>query len=152
MSSPRFYIWPRYALEIDGNRIVFPPRPGAALARLFAARGKYVSMSEIIEAVYSGDEDGGPLKAANCIRATMCRSRRLLKRFGLSIENLLGRESHGYRLTGHYEPPRDIKPLVRKYIDPVAEVDSCSVGQFLDKFDDGRNSPKWGYRHDSFLD
>lgn len=99
MSSPaRMYIWPHYVLEANGKRVTLPPKAGAALARLFAARGGYVPTKDMINAVYGDCEDGGPLTADNCIRVTMHRSRRLLKKFGLAVECKRGRETRGYQL------------------------------------------------------
>lgn len=124
MPPVRFYIWPRYAIEFNGKRIVLPPKPGAALARLFSARGHYVSLENMIEAVYFDDPDGGPLTADSCIAVLICRIRKLLAKMDMRVVG--GRWAGGYRmifgdeplgidyaepLNGHHGPHRyDSKP------------------------------------------
>ena len=106
----RFYIWPRYALEVNGKRIVFPNKPGAALARLFVARGNYVSLKEIIEAVYFDDPEGGPLCADNCIGVFMHKMRKLLSHVGVDIE--------GWRGEGGFRLAIGDKPVIPEYAIP----------------------------------
>lgn len=139
---PRFYIWPRYALEVDGKRLAFPDRPGAALARLFSAKGHFVSREDMIEAVYSDDEDGGPLCADECIKVTICRVRKLLAKLNVRIVGWRGES--GYRMVFGNDPygADYIEPLVGHHgpytykTTEAVEADSCSVGQFLEKFGD----------------
>lgn len=91
----RMYIWPRYALEVDGKRIRLPPKPGAVIALLFAARGGIVSHEELIGAASFDDPEGGPLCADNCLKVGICRVRKLLAGTGAEIINVHNR---GYRL------------------------------------------------------
>lgn len=94
----RMYIWPRYALEIDGRHIRFSPLSGLAFARLFNANGGYVSTSELIDAAYFHDPEGGPLCANICIKVAVNRVRKLIAGTGLTIESRTGPNNLGYRL------------------------------------------------------
>ena len=148
MVSPiRFYIWPSYVLEIDGKRVTFPDRPGAALARLFAARGKFVSTADIIEAVYGNDEDGGPTTADSCVKVMVYRIQKILARLDLQVVGFRGKNS--YRLIIGDEHPEPVREC-HAYVAPATyratdmEPDSCSVGQFLEKFDTGQFRDRYG--------
>ncbi|MGI9492579.1 MAG: hypothetical protein ACR2QF_09295 [Geminicoccaceae bacterium] len=92
--AARMYIWPRYALEVDGKRFRLPDRVGAAVARLFQARG-YVDREELIEAVYYDDPNGGPLWAEGCLQQFLYRVNVMLVSTTAHIECAYGR---GYRL------------------------------------------------------
>ena len=65
------------------------------MARLFAARGEFVSRDELIDCLYGWCADGGPVQADNCNRVQIFRLRRLLKALGIRIVTQWGR---GYRV------------------------------------------------------
>lgn len=88
------WVWPHYVIEIDGKRFRLPHRTGAAVARLFTARG-YVERDDLIEAVYFGDPDGGPLWADGCLQGFLYRVNAMLAPTAAQIECGYGR---GYRL------------------------------------------------------
>lgn len=54
---------------------------------LCSSFGAWVMTSRLVDAVYAGDEDGGPLEATGCVRVACYELRRLLKPYGLIIEN-----------------------------------------------------------------
>lgn len=134
--TARFYIWPRYALEIRGRRVVFPPRVGAMLARLYMARGHDVSREELIEAVYFDDPEGGPLCADECLKVFAFRVRKILAKVGVRLI--------GWRCEGGYRLILGGDPYGLDYVEkPVGhagpyrflsqhEPDSYSVGDFLE--------------------
>ncbi|MGI9410259.1 MAG: hypothetical protein ACR2OV_09315 [Hyphomicrobiaceae bacterium] len=76
--AARMYIWPRYAIEVDGQRVRLSNRIGAAIARLFTDAGQYVATEELVDCVYYDDPEGGPLTADNCIAVNMVRVNQLL--------------------------------------------------------------------------
>lgn len=86
MSSPKFYIWPHYALEVGGKRVTLPLVAGAVIARLFHSRGHFVDTAELIEAAYHDDPEGGPLTARDCIKVSLLRVRDDLERIGARVE------------------------------------------------------------------
>lgn len=98
-ADARFFIWPKYMVERNGQRIVFDSGqrsgPGEIMARLFAARGGLVSREEIVDALHGHDESGGPLGALECNRVTIFRLRQRLKTLGIKIVTEHGR---GYRV------------------------------------------------------
>lgn len=94
--AARMFIWPRYALEVDGKRIVFPGIAGAAIALLYQANGEYVETPDLIDAAYFDDPEGGPLCADECVKVAFCKARRLLSKMSVTLEGRRGRG--GYRL------------------------------------------------------
>jgi hypothetical protein len=62
------------------------------LSKLQSSRGEWVSMRDLIDAVYGPEGDGGADDAHGCIRVAMCK----LRASGMTIER-----SNVYRL-----PPR----------------------------------------------
>ncbi len=101
--AARMYIWPRYALEVNGKRIVFPPILGAALSRLFVfsirAPGHFMPTADLVDAAYFDDPEGGPLTAEACIRVMFFRVRKLLSRAGVTVDGLKGKYNGRFRLT-----------------------------------------------------
>lgn len=87
------------------------PRPGyydevAGLARLTEAqrrlflvlaaqRGAVVSWSDMLNAIYFDDIDGGPLNARRTVHVIRCYANKKIERFGLRISSTFG---VGYRL------------------------------------------------------
>ena len=91
----RMYIYPRYALEIDGKRVRLPSIAGAAIARLFTVEGHFVPTKLLIEAVYYDDPEGGPLCADICVRVMLHRMRKLLAKVDVHLD---GCQGTGFRL------------------------------------------------------
>ncbi|MGI9485420.1 MAG: hypothetical protein ACR2RF_05970 [Geminicoccaceae bacterium] len=93
--AARMFIWPRYALEVDGKRVRLPSIAGAAVARLFIVQGHFVPTQLLIDAVYYDDPEGGPLTANNCIRVMLHRMRKLLAKVDVQLD---GCQGTGFRL------------------------------------------------------
>jgi len=72
--------------------VVSGPIKQAILRRLARRPGHWVSVHDLVEAAYGDDPDGGPLSAPVAVRGHLGHLRRLLPRFGWTIE----REIHGY--------------------------------------------------------
>lgn len=100
--APRMWIWPRYAIEVDGKRVVIPKTAGAAISRLFcyAQRypGHFISTEEMIEAAYFDDPEGGPVWADGCVKVAFHKARQILRRIGVDVQGDRGRGHSGYRL------------------------------------------------------
>jgi DNA-binding response OmpR family regulator len=94
--AARMWIYPRYAIEIDGKRVQLTDHQGAALARLFTANGCRVPTDELVEAVYFDDPDGGPLWAVECVRAFAFRLRKQLAGVHATVKG--SQKLGGYRL------------------------------------------------------
>lgn len=95
--AARMWIWPRYVIEVNGKRVRLPNKSGAAIARLFQSAGSWVSMSQLIDACYFDDPEGGPVTADNCVRVRVFKMRRLLGKLGIRIDGKQGCPI-GYRL------------------------------------------------------
>lgn len=88
--TARMYIWPRYALEVDGTRAEFSDTAGPMVARLFRSLGCFVRTDELIEAAYGDDPEGGPLAAHNCVSHIIGRANVRLRRIGAEITSQRG--------------------------------------------------------------
>lgn len=83
----KFFIWPEYRLVTPSYSVKLSSKnQGRILAVLFSHYGKYVRRSEIIDAVWGDDEDGGPETVNNVISVTICNTRRICRAIGISFD------------------------------------------------------------------
>ncbi|MGI9489293.1 MAG: helix-turn-helix domain-containing protein [Geminicoccaceae bacterium] len=84
----------KYDLEAGGKLIPLRPSEAVLMSRLMGAKG-FVTMNDLIDALYGMEPDGGPLTADECVRVNMSRIRRKLGGTGVRI---VGRSWHGYMI------------------------------------------------------
>ena len=112
--TARMYIWPRYALEVAGQRVEFFPLEGAIVARLYRSIGHPVHSHRLIAAIYGHAEDGGPLGANDCIRHAVGRARQRIEAAGVhaTIFPNMGRDG-GYMLAAEgTAAPADVSKTI----------------------------------------
>jgi DNA-binding response OmpR family regulator len=93
----------------------WPPQPAKILSMLQRAGGAPVSVQDLIEGLWGGDENGGPLAAMEIVKTQICRIRKRLAGSRLRIVTVPRR---GYRLVA----------LNEETADPFASVAHGSVG------------------------
>lgn len=92
----RVVTWP-------GRRVRLAPVATLVLERLALAPG-YVTTDELVEHVYGGREDGGPLTANNCVYRAVGQIRALMISRGAPVV-LESRQGRGYCLSAVFSPP-----------------------------------------------
>ena len=88
--AARMYIWPRYALEVDGRCAQFTDLEGRIVARLYRSLGHFVRTDELIEAAYGDNPDGGPLSVNNSISHLTRHANSRLRSIGAEITSQHG--------------------------------------------------------------
>lgn len=96
-------------LTWPGRRVQLGPVGILIVERLALAHG-FVRTPDIVEHVYGGREDGGPLTAERCIRDVVGRVRATLRGRGAPFE-IIGKEHRGYCIAQRATaPPLTIFP------------------------------------------
>ena len=96
----RFYIWPRYRLEVGGRTAHLSPSQAEVLLLLLSASGRLFSALEIGETLYSQREDGGPEFAQNHVRKQIHDLVRRCRDAGIDLRLKNPLTSLGYAFMG----------------------------------------------------
>ena len=99
-AGTRFWIWPEYRLEHEGNTASLPYMTGVILSLLITHMGKPVPIAELFYAMHGHREDGGPEGDRILVRTQMHMLKKTLRAYGINAD--IGRAEHsfGYRLVG----------------------------------------------------
>jgi hypothetical protein len=96
----RFYIWPRYRLEIGERAARLSPSQAEVLLLLMSAPGRLFSAREIAETLYVERDDGGPEFARNHVRKQVCDLLGRCRDAGIDLRLKNPLTSHGYAFMG----------------------------------------------------
>ena len=105
----RFYIWPRYRLEVGGRTAHLSPSQAEVLLLLLSAPGRLFLAREISETLYSERHDGGPEYAQNHVRKQICDMLGRCRDAGIELllKNPLTSNGYAYMGVGIMEAPGD---------------------------------------------
>lgn len=104
----RFYIWPRYVLEIGGRVACLSPSQAEVFLLLLSAPGRLFSAMEIGDTLYSERENGGPEFAQNHVRKQVHDLVRRCRDAGidLKLKNPLTNWGYAFMGVGMLESPK----------------------------------------------
>ena len=95
----KLFIYPVYRLIAPHGEIPLSPKMGEALAFFVGRRDRRVTMTDLADALYGHDEDGGPLEYSSVAGVTAHLMRRRLRSYGVNpvIDSSAGQPFYVFR-------------------------------------------------------